>query len=53
MRIINLFITDITGKQVSQNLKNVNFIDVQSLEQGLFLNIKTDAGLFTHKFTKM
>ena len=50
----NLFITDITGKQVSQNLKNVNFIDVQSLEQGLyFLNIKTDAGLFTHKFTKM
>lgn len=50
----NVFVTDIMGRQVTQNTKNTNFIDVSPLQSGIYiLNIQTDKGLVTKKFNKI
>ncbi|MEZ4910368.1 MAG: T9SS type A sorting domain-containing protein [Saprospiraceae bacterium] len=50
----SVFVTDITGKVVSNIAQNSNFVNVDHLNQGLyFLNVKTDKGLFAEKFSKL
>ena len=49
-----LFVTDVMGKQVSDINKNANFINVASLSSGIyFLNVRTNDGVYTHKFNKI
>jgi len=50
----DVFVTDIMGSNVTNILKNVNFMDVSNLSSGMyFLNVRTKAGVFAHKFTKI
>ncbi len=49
-----VFVSDIMGKPVTTISQNTNFINVANLSAGMyFINVKTDNGLFTHKFTKL
>ena len=49
-----VFVSDIMGKPVTTISQNTNFINVATLSAGMyFINVKTDNGLFTHKFTKL
>lgn len=48
-----VFITDMLGRKVSQTLSNATFMEVSTLNPGLyFVNIQTEKGLTTFKFTK-
>lgn len=48
-----VFITDMVGRQVSQSVENANFLNVQELQTGMyFINIHTEKGMATFKFTK-
>jgi len=50
----DVFVTDIVGSNVTKIAKNVNFMDVSALNSGMyFLNVRTKAGVFAHKFTKI
>lgn len=49
-----LFISDIIGKSVTPVQKFDTSVDVSQLKSGIyFLNVKTERGLFTHKFVKL
>ncbi|MBK9255349.1 MAG: T9SS type A sorting domain-containing protein [Saprospiraceae bacterium] len=49
-----IFVTDILGKVVSNLSRNATFINVGNLQSGMyFLNVKTNEGLFAHKFNKI
>lgn len=49
-----VFVTNIMGANVSNVLKNTNFLNVSNLTGGMyFLNVRTKDGVFAHKFTKI
>ncbi|MBK6668081.1 MAG: T9SS type A sorting domain-containing protein [Saprospiraceae bacterium] len=49
-----VFVTNTMGAPVTTITQNTNFINVANLAAGMyFLNVKTNEGIFAHKFTKI
>jgi thiol-disulfide isomerase/thioredoxin len=50
----DVFVTDLMGKNVTVMSKNASFLNVASLNAGVyFLNVRTSEGVYAHKFTKL